>query len=246
MKWTKNSKGDEFEQPPEGTTVGRCVRLIDLGTQTGEWKGKKTERRKVMIGWELPSLLMDDGRPFLISKIYTMSLFDRAELRSDLENWRGRDLTDEEAEAFDPKVLLNKTCLLGIAYTEKKKAKVSSILPIPRNPADQTPLIAIPARVNEVIYFSLEDGEYDPATFEKLTKWVQEQVTKSPEYAARTGKTPPPAPKGNGHNGSEFVPDAARERAEAGTDATKPNASAGLTGKPGSATDPAFEDDIPF
>lgn len=180
MAWS-DTGGKEFEQPPEGPTVGRCVRIIDLGTQDEEYQGKKKKARKVMIGWELPTLLMEDGRPFLISKIYTMSLNERATLRGDLENWRGKDLTDEEAACFDEKVLLGKPVLVQIIYNDKRKAKVSSLMRIPRNP-DGSPAMVVPPQVNESLHLSLNSGEFDEAVFNKLTNWVKGQIQKSPEW----------------------------------------------------------------
>src|SRR5690242_17537624 len=47
MAWS-DTGGKEFEQPPEGPTVGRCVRIIDLGTQDESFEGKKKKQRKVM------------------------------------------------------------------------------------------------------------------------------------------------------------------------------------------------------
>ena len=35
MKWSDTGGGD-FEQPPIGTHMARCVRVIDIGTQRGE------------------------------------------------------------------------------------------------------------------------------------------------------------------------------------------------------------------
>ena len=60
MKWSDSGGGD-FEQPPVGTTVARCVKIIDIGTQKGEYQGKATSKRQCIIGWELPNELMDDA-----------------------------------------------------------------------------------------------------------------------------------------------------------------------------------------
>lgn len=180
MTWSDSGK--EFEQPPEGPTIGRCVRIIDLGTQDETYKGTPKKVRQTMIGWELPNLKMEDGRPFLISKIYTRSLNERANLRSDLENWRGKDLTEEEANAFDERVLLGKCCLLNIVHTEKKKAKVTTLMRVPKN-ADGSPAV-IPEQVNESFWFSLDDGQYQQAVYDKLTQWVQGKIKASPEWKA--------------------------------------------------------------
>ena len=63
-----SDNGGGFTPAPEGTHVARCVRLIDLGTQHGEYLGQATVRNQVMVMWELPNTKMpSDGLPFLIS-----------------------------------------------------------------------------------------------------------------------------------------------------------------------------------
>ena len=45
MKLT-DSGGGNYEQPPIGTHVARCIKVIDLGTQRGEYQGKATIKRQ--------------------------------------------------------------------------------------------------------------------------------------------------------------------------------------------------------
>ena len=54
MKW-QDSGGGDFEQPPVGTHVARCIKVIDIGTQKGEYQGKANSKRQCIIGWELPT-----------------------------------------------------------------------------------------------------------------------------------------------------------------------------------------------
>jgi hypothetical protein len=194
MTWS-DTGGKEFEQPPAGPTVGRCVRIIDLGTQDESYQGKAKKVRQVMVGWELPNLPMEDGRPFLLSKIYTMSLNERANLRSDLENWRGKDLTDEEAANFDEKVLLGKVCLLNVKHTDKKKAKVDSIMPVPRD-ADGKPTLPVPKQVNESIYVSLEAAVFDreASTSSPTGRRRRSRSRPSGRRSARPRPSPTPEP----------------------------------------------------
>jgi len=186
MKWTDTGGGD-FEQPPVGTHVARCIKIIDIGTQKGEYQGKVTIRRQVIIGWELPNALMEDGdyagKPFVVSKFYTASLSDKANLRKDLANWRGRDFTEEELRGFESNNILGKPCMLSLTTNEKGKVRVTGIMALPKG----TP---VPDQVNASVYFSLD--EFNAAVFDSLSDGIKKIIALSPEYEhatkPRTGK----------------------------------------------------------
>lgn len=89
-RYASDTGGGDFEQAPAGSHIARCVKLTDLGTQEGEYEGVKNTRNQVLCTWELPIELMDDGKPFLVSKFYTNSLVVKATLHRHLVSWRGR------------------------------------------------------------------------------------------------------------------------------------------------------------
>jgi hypothetical protein len=177
MKW-KDSGGGDFEQPPVGTHVARCVKVIDIGTQKGEYQGKATFKRQVIVGWELGEL-MESGAPFVVSKFYTASLSEKANLRADLKNWRGRDFTDEELSGFDAKNILGKPCMLSLTTNDKGKVRVTGVMALPKG----TP---VAEQKNESVYLSLEPGEFDGETFEALSDGYRKMISVSPEYQALT------------------------------------------------------------
>ena len=109
-------------------------------------------------------------------------IHEPATLPPDLEHSRGTDRTEAEAEAFDERVLLGKCCPLNITLSEKKKAKVTTLMRVPRN-ADGSPA-QLPDQVNESLWFSLDEGQFDAKVFEKLTQWVQGKIKASPEWKA--------------------------------------------------------------
>lgn len=182
MKW-KDNGGTDFEQPPIGTHVARCIKLIDIGTQRGEYQGKATYRRQVIIGWELPNELMSEGdhagKPFTVSKFYTASLGDKANLRADLKNWRGRDFTDEELAGFEAKNILGKPCMLSLTLSDKGKARVTGVMALPKG----TP---VPDQFNESLFFSLEHADFKPEVFEALSEGYKKMIRVSPEYMELT------------------------------------------------------------
>jgi len=177
--------GKEFEQASAGNHVARCVGMIDLGTQQSDYQGKTTHARKIVLRFELPNELIADGeyagRPFIVGKFYTASLSEKANLRKDLESWRGRPFTPEELAGFDSKNILGKPCMVNVVHTEKGKAKIASIAPIPKG-------MQTPPRINDLLYFSLERDEFDGKIYEGLSDFYKGEILKSPEWAELQGK----------------------------------------------------------
>lgn len=135
------AKGEQFEKiplPDPGTTQAVCCGVWDLGMQETTFNGENKIRHKVIIAWELQQLIVApeseyNGKPYMLSKTYTLSLFESASLRKDLESWRGKSFTtDEITQGFDIETLYGINCLLGVAHVtkgDKTYANVSAILP---------------------------------------------------------------------------------------------------------------------
>jgi len=208
-RYAQDSGGGDFKQPPTGTHVARCVRMIDLGTQHGEYQGQPNVRNQVLITWELPTELMDDGKPYIVSHFYTNSLNEKATLRAHLEAWRGRQFTDAEMKKFDLMNILGKPCMVTLIANEKGKVKVSAVAALPKG-------IEVKPQVNPSSAFWIE--EWDQAAFDAMPKGIREIIEKSDEFKARTkgnGKAPGkfddmeddiPWSENNGQPGKESVP----------------------------------------
>lgn len=184
--------GTSFEQPPTGSHAARCIAVIDLGTQRTTYEGEAQIKRQVIVRWELSNELMSEGdykgKPFTVSKFYTASLHEKAGLRKDLSSWRGRDFNAEELKGFDLKSVLGKACMLSVGLSEKGKAKVTSVMGLPKG-------MTVPDQVNPSFHFSLAADQYREADYEVLSKGFKEMVTASPEYQAiQRRKTQPHTP----------------------------------------------------
>ena len=121
-----------FEPAPEGVHQAVCVDVIDLGLLEVTWAGQTKKQHKILISWQLDEA-RDDGKPFLVSKRYTLSLNEKANLRKDLESWRGRKFTLEEEMGFDVESILGANCLLNVQHNKKDDktyANVISITPL--------------------------------------------------------------------------------------------------------------------
>lgn len=171
----------EFELTPAGTHIGRCYRVVDLGTQLVEYQGESKKQHKIMISWELPNELMKDEKPFSIHKKYTLSSHKKATLRKELEAWRGQPFTDDEFGKFDIGVLITKPCMIGIVHTvtgENTYANISSIMNLPKG-------MTAPNLINEPLYFSLSEFKQD--VYDKLSENLRATIAKSPEYQILKG-----------------------------------------------------------
>jgi hypothetical protein len=171
--------GKDFVQPPAGNHVARCYSIVDMGTQAGEWKGKATVLPKVQIRWELCNEMMEDGRPFSVMRIFTAMLGETAALREVLESWRGKKFTKEELAGFNISKLLGAPCLVNVTLSDKNKAKVSAVSPVPKG-------MEVPPQVNKSVQFDM--AHYDEEVFQSLSDWLKGEIMKSPEYTKATGK----------------------------------------------------------
>jgi hypothetical protein len=168
--------GSNYQPPEAGTWSAVCTRIIDLGTQTSEWKGKPKKARKVLLGWELDQK-MGDGRPFLVTSRFTASIHEKATLGKFLEGWRGRAFTDEERAGFDLHVLLGQPCLLNLVkngdYTN-----VASASKMPRGMAPLQP---------EGSLTLLDLDNFSRDVYDTLSEGLKATIAKSPEYDKATG-----------------------------------------------------------
>jgi hypothetical protein len=175
-RYASDTGGGDFTPAPEGTHVARCIQLIDIGTHHGEYQGAPTKRNQVIVRWELPNETVDTEKgpqPMLVSKFYTNSLGEKANLRKDLEAWRGRQFTVEELMKFDLESILDKPCLVTIAHNEKKKAVVKTVSGLVKG-------MTCPPAHNQTSTFWIDD--WDDSKFEALPEGFKKLIQESDEY----------------------------------------------------------------
>jgi hypothetical protein len=167
-----SSGGGDFKPVSFGTHLARCYQVIDLGHQTVEWQGTVKVLPKVRITWEICDENMSDGRPFSISKEYTASIGEKANLRKDLVSWGilGNDLKN-----FSLDSILNQPCQLSITHTQKGDkvyASVNGVLGVLKN-------MPVPPLVNPAVKFDISKFDHD--IFNSLTNYVQKKILMSKE-----------------------------------------------------------------
>lgn len=202
-----------FIPVPPGSHVARCYRIVDLGTQKTEYLGEIKLLRKVMFGWELHGedsegkpLVTEKGEPMAIFKNYTLSLNEKANLRLDLQSWRGKPFTDAEATRFDISVVLGAWCMLNVIHRPGKNDKIFA------NVAGVSPIPAIvkqyglPEGVNKLQMFRL--AEPDMEMFETFSKGLKAKIEASPEWKSLMApKAPQKASQAPAKSGFEDMDD---------------------------------------
>jgi hypothetical protein len=138
---TARSEGTTFEPAPGGVHQAVCVDVVDMGVLEVTYAGVTKKQHKVRLVWQIEEL-MDDGKPFIVQKRYTLSLNEKATLRKDLEGWRGRSFTDAELAGFDLEVLVGINCLLNVVQrkpADRTYANVEAVMPLKRGMEKLTP-----------------------------------------------------------------------------------------------------------
>lgn len=194
----KERGGAEIEPVPAGVHVATCFGLVDLGIHANAVFGG--EQHKILVQWELPEVRAEferDGakvnQPRAISKRYTLSLSEKANLRRDLESWRGRKFTAPELAGFDLRALLGATCQLQIVHETSKEnrtyATIAAIMALPKG----TPK---PKPENPHSFFSFEEAGDKLVMPVGLPEWITKIIMESREWRERgaTKTTPPIAP----------------------------------------------------
>lgn len=169
----RNTGARDFRLVPEGVHDAVCNMVVDCGIQPG---GKFRPRHQVYIRWEIPSERVQwtdrfgekhEG-PMNIGKFYTASLAEKAALRRDLENWRGRAFTREELAGFDLFRILGTACRLVVTHTThggETYANVTGVTGFPRD-AEK------PRAEHRLVKYSPEE----PEQFDELPQRLREKV----------------------------------------------------------------------
>lgn len=183
---TSNS---DFKQAQTGMQPGRIFKIIDLGTQKGEYKGEPKINRQLQFGFELPEDLMEDGRPLSVNKKINLTVGDRAALTK-LAIACGEP---KPGLGFDPICLIGRACNLTLeSWTngDKSGVGITGFAPLMKNQK-------VADLQNEKILFDID--KFDQTAFDNLHDHYRGLIMQSPEYAElKSGKQNYAAAKATG------------------------------------------------
>lgn len=171
----------EKELLPEGSHIGLCYMVVHIGTNVENIMGEDKETNKIIVGWEIPDEMRkfgDEGveQPMVTSKEYTFSLGEKANLRKDLETWRGTKFSDDELKGFDLFNLIGAAAMLSVVHTTSKTgnkyARVNGVINLHKS----TPK---PRKINDPVIFDYNENY---SNLSKLPEWIQSKIKTSKEY----------------------------------------------------------------
>jgi len=176
----ENASGD-FTPAPEGTHIGVCCLVADVGTQDGEF-GKKDQ---VILSWLLPDHpIGEEQLPMSTSRRYTNSLHERATLRQHLEAWRGKSFSDEELAGFDLRKIAGKPCTVSIIHKKRDDGrvydKVNGVAQVPKS-------VKVDTKDVTPVTWEVEKAIAGEHPWDAVPKWVQNVAKESEQYKASQG-----------------------------------------------------------
>lgn len=178
---------------PSGTHIGRCVQIIDQGTQEVIYKNVSKLQAKIFILYELPLKLdkfidregNEKEMPFAAVKTYTNSLYEQSALYAHLTGWLGQSFVDD-IDAFSYSDIMSKPCMITIVHNRgddgNTYANIASVTALPDG-------MECPPQINPSIFFDL--SHFDQNVYDNLSQKMQDKIAKSPEYYVAIGGSDP-------------------------------------------------------
>ena len=182
----KPPEGKRGPTPPleDGLQKARCYLMAYVGVCEDDYQGKITKRPKVILGFLYPEHTFDfygDGEelPYSKCKTYTFNLGRKANLRKDLEKWRGQKWKEDWPD-FDLTKVLGTAVLHNIIHNENgDKFYIDGLIKI-KSQSECPPL------ANDPIMYDIREHDHD--VFETLPKWIQDMAMESEDWISTFGK----------------------------------------------------------
>jgi hypothetical protein len=177
---TATATPSTFKAHDAGQFVGQCVDTINLGEKVQDFPGTKPYLAPTCaLVFRTGERNPETGEYIDIAKEYTVSMGDKANLRKDLQTWRGKAYTPEQIEEGVPlDKLTGNHALLTITQRTSGKG---------RTYANITAIVGIPAQMKDMV--------------QKYTDYTRAEYweTRKKEYAEAAAKFraefAPPKPK---------------------------------------------------
>ena len=177
----------EKELVPAGLQVARCYSMIHIGTVEWDYMGQRKSTNKVRLTWEFPNEMRtfkeENGlQPMVLSKEFTLSMYEKANLRQALENWRGAKFKEQEADDFDITKLIGVPCMINVTHDAAKNgnvyANIGTINPLPKG-------MECPPQINPSFEFNYDD-KFDTSWVLAQPEFIKDMILGTPEYKHRT------------------------------------------------------------
>lgn len=175
-----------FKQVPVGMHLARCYRIIDKGTKRTTWKGTEKMLAKVTLQFEVHGvdendqpLTTDRGEPLSISKNFTNSMYENANMRKAVQSWLGRRMSESEAKKFSIGDMLGEWAHISVIETQSDDGKTYTNIDT-INPISPSTRRNLPTPHNELKLFDLDNPDME--LFETFSRKMKEEIMSSPEW----------------------------------------------------------------
>ena len=138
---TAKAAESTFRAHPEGQFVAQCIDCIDLGEKVQDFPGTVPYLAPTCaIVFRTGERNEETGEFIDVSKEYTVSMGEKANLRKDLTQWRGKAYTQDQIDAGVPlDKLTGNHALLTVSHRTSGKGKtyanITAIVGIPKQMA---------------------------------------------------------------------------------------------------------------
>ena len=141
---TATATPSTFKAHDEGQFVAQCVDCINLGEKVQDFPGTKPYLAPTCaLVFRTGERNTETGEYIDVSKEYTVSMGEKANLRKDLQQWRGKAYTPEQIEAGVPlDKLTGNHALLTVSHRVSGKG---------RTYANITAIVGIPAQMKAAV-----------------------------------------------------------------------------------------------
>lgn len=166
---------------PADNYMARCHKIVHIGTTEFEKNGNKYELNKAVLFFEIIGAEV----PFVIDHEIVLNTAKDTPFRKMLNTWRGVDLTDEEAEAFEVTALLGVPCMVNVGHKsisyQGGAFDVEVVLSVNKMPRT---IICPAGKLPTVV---LDYDNWSDAVYNDLPERIKKKIVDSVEYRAKFG-----------------------------------------------------------
>lgn len=182
--------------PPVGLHPAICYAIIDMGTHTENFKGNVSEKPKVKLCFEFPTLpevVFDETKgPQRLSIMQDYNLYsdDKSNLIKMLKQWRGVQKIDL---AKDLPAYLGQPCQIMVVHTTKDDITYVNIASSGTMVMPPMPQNFGPAK-NPLVLFDID--KFSWAAFQSLWPFIQTKIRASKDWSGIVAKHGPEPQQG--------------------------------------------------
>jgi len=176
------SGGSSIPLPQPGKYLLYCYSIIVIGDIPGY---QDKYQKKIIFIFELPhtKAVFNEAKgeqPFVVHRMFTLSMHKQSHLRPFLSNWIGAPIEDKDAEGFEITGMINKAAHANIIHGMTKTTNKTFLDIHQIGPAfgEQN----LPPRHNPKIIWTWNSA-FDPAKFLSIPLWIRNDMIKSKEFA---------------------------------------------------------------